>query len=74
MFGKKEYKTCLFPSRTNTFPNQAIARPNLNKEFEMNLQICVMLMFFSFAEVTLEVNPVEVLTITKYLGPWYEVS
>lgn len=33
-----------------------------------------MLMFFSFAEVTLEVNPVEVLTITKYLGPWYEVS
>lgn len=56
------------------FPNQAIAWTNLNKEFKMNLQICVVLMFLSFAEATLQVTPVEVLDITKYLGLWYEVS
>ena len=72
---KKEYKTCLCPSRVNTFPNQAIARPSLNKEFKMNLHsICVVLMLFSFAEATLDVTPVEVLDVTKYLGLWYEVS
>ena len=26
------------PSRVNTFSNQAIARPNLNKEFKMNIR------------------------------------
>ena len=40
----------------------------------MNHQICVVLMFLSFAEAGLQVTPVEVLEITKYLGLWYEVS
>ena len=71
---KKEYKTRVFPSRVNAFPNQTIARPNLNKESKMNLHsICVVLMIFTFTEAS-EVTPVPKLDITKYLGLWYEVS
>lgn len=71
----KEYKTCVFPSRVNGFPNQSIGRPNLNKEFKMNLHsISMVLMIFSFTEAHADVIPVEELDITKYLGLWYEVS
>ena len=71
---KKEYKTRVFPSRVNAFRNQAIARPNLNKEIKMNLHsVCVVLMIFSFTEAN-AVTPVKELDITKYLGLWYEVS
>ena len=71
---KKEYKTRVFPSRVNAFPNQAIDRPKLNKESKMNLHsICVVLMIFSFTEAN-AVTPVKELDITKYLGLWYEVS
>ena len=70
----KEYKTSVFPSRVNAFPYQAIARPNLNKEFKMNLHsVCVVLMIFSFTEAN-AVTPVKELDLTKYLGLWYEVS
>ena len=74
---KKEYKTRLFSSKVNHFPNQAAARPTLNKEFKMNLRsIFVGLMFFSFAEGKEDtpVTPVEKLDVTKYTGLWYEVS
>ena len=71
---KKEYKTRVFPSRVNAFPDQAIARPKLNKESKMNLHsIYVVLMIFSFTEAN-AVTPVKELDITKYLGLWYEVS
>lgn len=71
---KKEYKTLVFPSRVNAFPDQAITRPKLNKESKMNLHsIYVVLMIFSFTEAN-AVTPVKELDITKYLGPWYEVS
>ena len=71
---KKEYKTLVFPSRVNAFPDQVIARPKLNKESKMNLHsIYVVLMIFSFTEAN-AVTPVKELDITKYLGLWYEVS